>query len=185
MWLYRPYDRETLQNNVVPRTGQVDLKKVQEAAVYNFLSQKGRCTAGHSTSEAWKKLLFFEQFLSYVPFICLWGPAHHNIHCSRHSAIPWSCDSTGLSLSCRYKDSLIQNTQSGTFQHYSDLETCQSVLTCYKLYSLSYTASVRQTQKALIAGLPAPGWKQKVGCWSLFTLCNHLLSQQANLFCQR
>lgn len=171
---------QTLQNDVVPRRGQIQSQRVQEAAVYNFLSQKGHCSTGRSTSEAWRKL-FFKQFLSYVPSLCLWGPAQSR--CTLQQAqqepmelwIPWT-------VACRYKVSRIQNTQSGAF---STTQIPRHVRVSW--HATSCTASHTQlwsVRPRKLTGLSAPEGKQRAGCWSLCTLYNHLLSQQANLFCQ-
>ena len=120
-------------------------------------------------------------YVTSLLFVCEVLPGH-DVHCSRHSEIPGSCAFPGLSLACRYKDSCIQNIRPGAF---STTQIPRHVRVSW--HATSCTASHTQLWSVTprkLAGLSAPGWKERTGCWSLRTLCNHLLSQLANLFCQ-
>lgn len=71
VWLTGPMTQD-LQNTVVPRTEQIHLTRIQEAAICSFLSQKGHYPTEKSALEAWQKLTLFYS-LQAVAELCLFS----------------------------------------------------------------------------------------------------------------
>lgn len=171
---------QALQNNVVSRTGQIYLERVQEAAVYSFLIQKVCCTTAHSTLEAWRKFTFFKQFLRPFSLSVRSCPVIMYIAAGTmrsHGAVT----SLGCLQPVDTKIPILEALR-GTFstsQMPRHVRVSWHATSCTSSHTQLWSVRPRN-----LGGLLAPGWKQRGGCWSLCTLYNHLLSQQANLFCQ-
>lgn len=172
---------QDLQNAIVPRTEQLHLIRVQEAAVHSFLSQKGHCPTGKSTLEAWQKLTFFKQLLNF----CLFSLPVRSCPAMKYIAAGTMRSLGAVTpLGCLWPENKkipVFKALSGTFsatQISRHVRVSWHATSCKGSHIHSFNC---QPQRA--AGLSAPGWKQRAAVDACI-LCNHLLSKQANYFCQ-